>query len=63
MFGAGDEFQEDVIMGKLESTKAVIEQVNKQFSDPVTFVVPISRIEFCALCSGNPRLEPVAEPI
>lgn len=35
LFGFGDEFGEDAIMGKLEGMKDVIEQVNKQFKDPV----------------------------
>jgi arsenite-transporting ATPase len=37
MFGVNDEFGEDAIMGKLEGMKDVIEQVNKQFRDPVRF--------------------------
>ncbi|KAG6434442.1 hypothetical protein SASPL_106078 [Salvia splendens] len=35
MFGVGDDFGEDDILGKLESMKDVIEQVNRQFKDPV----------------------------
>ena len=35
LFGADDEFGEDAILGKLEGMKDVIEQVNKQFKDPV----------------------------
>lgn len=35
MFGMGDDFGEDAILGKLEGMKDVIEQVNKQFKDPV----------------------------
>lgn len=34
MFGMG-EFGEDAILGKLEGMKDVIEQVNRQFKDPV----------------------------
>ncbi|MFS7925332.1 putative arsenical pump ATPase, ArsA/GET3 [Helianthus anomalus] len=34
MFGVGEEFGEDAILGKLEGMKDVIEQVNKQFKDP-----------------------------
>ncbi|KAE9463090.1 hypothetical protein C3L33_05002, partial [Rhododendron williamsianum] len=34
LFGVGDEFGEDAILGKLEGMKDVIEQVNKQFKDP-----------------------------
>jgi len=35
MFGMGDDFGEDAILGKLEGMKDVIEQVNMQFKDPV----------------------------
>lgn len=35
LFGIGDDFGEDAILGKLEGMKDVIEQVNKQFKDPV----------------------------
>ena len=35
MFGVGEEFGEDAILGKLEGMKEVIEQVNRQFKDPV----------------------------
>lgn len=40
LFGVGDEFGEDAILGKLEGMKDVIEQVNRQFKDPdlTTFV-------------------------
>ena len=36
LFGAEDDFGEDAILGRLEGMKAVIEQVNKQFKDPVS---------------------------
>lgn len=35
LFGLGDEFSEDAMLGKLEGMKDVIEQVNRQFKDPV----------------------------
>ncbi|KAF5466895.1 hypothetical protein F2P56_016777 [Juglans regia] len=35
LFGVDEEFGEDAILGKLEGMKDVIEQVNKQFKDPV----------------------------
>lgn len=35
MFGMGDDFGDDAILGRLEGMKDVIEQVNKQFKDPV----------------------------
>lgn len=33
LFGLGDEFGEDAILGKIEGMKDIIEQVNKQFKD------------------------------
>ncbi|KAH7862397.1 hypothetical protein Vadar_004342 [Vaccinium darrowii] len=41
LFGFGDEFGEDAIMGKLEGMKDVIEQVNKQFKDPGANALPV----------------------
>lgn len=38
MFGTGDEFGEENIMGKLESMKAVIERVNEQFRNAVCYL-------------------------
>ncbi|URE33309.1 hypothetical protein MUK42_12967 [Musa troglodytarum] len=35
LFGLGDEFSTDAMLGKLEGMKDVIEQVNRQFKDPV----------------------------
>lgn len=35
LFGADDEFGEDAILGRMEGMKEIIEQVNKQFKDPV----------------------------
>ena len=40
LFGVDDEFGEDAILGKLEGMKEVIEQVNKQFKDPVRPSLP-----------------------
>lgn len=36
LFGMEDDFGEDAILGRLEGMKDVIEQVNKQFKDPVS---------------------------
>ncbi|CAN6481137.1 unnamed protein product [Victoria cruziana] len=36
MFGMEDEFGEDALVGRLEGMKDVIEQVNRQFRDPVS---------------------------
>ncbi|CAN1188929.1 ATPase GET3A [Linum perenne] len=41
MFGIDGDFGEDAILGKLEGMKDVIEQVNKQFKDPVRFKLHI----------------------
>jgi len=35
MFGMGEDFGDDAILGRLEGMKDVIEQVNKQFKNPV----------------------------
>lgn len=36
IFGVDDEFGEDAILGKLEAMRDIIEQVNRQFKDPVS---------------------------
>lgn len=33
LFGVGDEFGEDAILGRIEGMKDIIQQVNKQFKD------------------------------
>lgn len=39
LLGVGDEFGEDAILGRIEGMKDVIEQVNKQFKDPVRYYI------------------------
>lgn len=46
MFGMGDDFGEDALLGKLEGMKDVIEQVNRQFKDPVRFSSNFSFVLF-----------------
>ncbi|OAY65455.1 hypothetical protein ACMD2_25528 [Ananas comosus] len=50
LFGLGDEFSEDAMLGKLEGMKDVIEQVNRQFKDPYTswFEVPPRAVQHVA---------------
>ncbi|XP_028769027.1 ATPase ARSA2 isoform X1 [Neltuma alba] len=50
MFGMGDDFAEDALLGKLEGMKDVIERVNMQFKDPdMTTFVCVCIPEFLSL--------------
>lgn len=50
MFGAGEEFGEDALLGKVENIKAVIEQVNEQFRNPdMTTFICVCIPEFLSL--------------
>lgn len=46
MFGLDDQFNEDAILGKLEGLKDVIEEVNKQFKDPVRYLFLFPSVSF-----------------
>lgn len=54
MFGMDDEFGEDAILGKLEGMKEVIEQVNKQFKDPVSLSLfsLLTLVRYASCCFG-----------
>lgn len=50
LFGVGDEFGEDAILGKVEGMKDVIEEVNRQFKDPdLTTFICVCIPEFLSL--------------
>ncbi|VFQ61987.1 unnamed protein product [Cuscuta campestris] len=50
LFGGGNEFGEDAILGRLEGMKEIIEKVNKQFKDPdLTTFVCVCIPEFLSL--------------
>jgi arsenite-transporting ATPase len=46
LFGLGDELNEDAMLGRLEGMKDVIEQVNRQFKDPVSLTKTCRESEF-----------------
>jgi len=46
MFGMGEDFGDDAILGRLEGMKDVIEQVNKQFKDPVRITLNLCMVLF-----------------
>lgn len=44
IFGVDDDFGEDAILSKLEAMRDIIEQVNRQFKDPVrAFIIMINK--------------------
>lgn len=53
LFGVDDEFGEDAILGKLEGMKDVIEQVNRQFKDPVSLSIHFTFSVDCIVDFGE----------